>query len=85
MLGAYGNTGPARAFGVGNELQGFVMHDLVNLDDRIEGRSNWAFQMGDLADNEEGFACAPMQCSPVSTGAIDQCMKCCARRVARGF
>lgn len=46
----------ARAFGVLNEVQGFLWHDLWRLRDRIAGRSPWAFQEQDLVDNETGIA-----------------------------
>jgi len=48
-------TGTARTFGVLNEFQGFIMHDLFALPSTFEGRRGWAFQWSDLQHNERGI------------------------------
>ncbi len=58
-------TGTARTFGVLNEVQGFIFHDLgplINDAARsypsgifISTRQNWAFQWSDLQHNERGI------------------------------
>ena len=48
-------TGTARTFGVLNEGQGFIMHDLFALPSTFEGRRTWAFQFSDLQNNELGI------------------------------
>lgn len=50
----FGTTN-ARLLGIGNELQGLFLHDLTNLESRLDGTSPWAFQVEDLLDNEVGF------------------------------
>lgn len=47
-----------RSAGVANELQGFVRWDLLRMGSRLEGRSPWAFQWGDLVANERGIQAA---------------------------
>jgi hypothetical protein len=47
-----------RAYGVGNELQGLLMHDLPDLMNRLNGKRHWAFDWMDLAANEAGIASA---------------------------
>ncbi len=60
MAREYGGAA-TRAFGVGNELQGFVLHDLPDLSARLSGRRPWAFDWMDLAANESGIAEAQRQ------------------------
>ncbi|MEW6118373.1 MAG: hypothetical protein AB1553_15975, partial [Nitrospirota bacterium] len=45
----------ARLAGDANEVQGFIMHDIPNLPDRIKGNSPWAFQLKDAQANEMGI------------------------------
>jgi hypothetical protein len=45
----------ARLLGLGNEIQGFIMHDIPGLRSRLNGTSPWAFQFNDLKDNEIGI------------------------------
>ena len=50
----YGNFN-ARVFGVANEVQGFLWHDIWRLPSRFRGDTPWAFQLDDLINNERGF------------------------------
>jgi RHS repeat-associated protein len=54
IAGEYG-SGITRAMGVGNELQGFLFHDLPDLRNRLNGGRPWAFEFRDLVDNEVGI------------------------------
>jgi hypothetical protein len=54
LASKYGTTN-ARIFGILNEIQGFLVHDLRDLPGRINGDRPWAFQIEDLMDNEKGF------------------------------
>jgi len=65
----YGNPTIPRIFGMGNEAQGFLWHDLWNLWSRMTGQTPWAFQFDDLVANEVGFACADREC--------ESCVRCC--------
>jgi RHS repeat-associated protein len=42
-------------FGFINEVQGFLWHDLPDLQGRLSGHSPWAFQLRDLDDNFRGI------------------------------
>jgi hypothetical protein len=44
-----------RTYGVLNEIQGLVMHDLPDLRARLSGERPWAFQFSDLIANEVGI------------------------------
>jgi hypothetical protein len=44
-----------RAAGIVNEIQGFAMHDVPNIVDRITGESDWAFSIDDIFANEAGI------------------------------
>jgi hypothetical protein len=48
-------SGWTRAAGVANEVQGFIVHDIPNLPDRLKGISPWAFQWKDIRANELGI------------------------------
>jgi len=54
MAYTYGPT-ISRTLGVGNEVQGFLWHDIWDLDARIRGQRPWAFEWDDLMENEEGI------------------------------
>jgi RHS repeat-associated protein len=54
MTHSYGE-GVTTTMGVLNEVQGFVMHDLPDLDGRISGQSPWAFSVEDLEANKAGI------------------------------
>jgi hypothetical protein len=62
-------TPMTQMFGIANECQGFVMQDIPRLPARMVGRSPWAFEWDDLANNEHGFRCSGQQ---------DSCSSCCA-------
>jgi hypothetical protein len=44
----------ADVFGMGNEIQGLLMHDIPDLPGRIRGDRPWAFSLNDMWDNREG-------------------------------
>ena len=46
-----------RLFGVLNEIQGLLWHDLPDLRGRITGERAWAFHFNDFIDNEMGIVC----------------------------
>jgi len=45
----------SRIAGIGNELQGLVLHDVPDLPGRIMGERPWAFSLQDLRANEVGI------------------------------
>nr|WP_246459764.1 RHS repeat-associated core domain-containing protein [Puniceicoccus vermicola] len=49
------NAATARAYGVVNEVQGLVLHDIPRLRSRILGETPWAFSIDDLFMNEIGI------------------------------
>jgi RHS repeat-associated protein len=75
-IGMHWSVGEARAFGVGNEFQGFIWHDLFRLPSRISGETPWAFQLDDFAANEKGFSCVSM----VRSGQCGSCEECCDKK-----
>lgn len=68
----------ARPFGIGNELQGLILHDIRHLASRVRGQSPWAFQLQDLLSNENGFSCVIInQCLERGTEQ-SLCTTCCS-------
>lgn len=59
----------ARAFGIMNEYQGFLFHDLFRLPSRFRGQTPWAFDPADLSANEMGFS------SPIKSPVISMIEK----------
>jgi hypothetical protein len=80
-LASYYGTSAARFAGVGNEIQGLVLHDMPDLFGRITGKRPWAFQLEDLRDNERGFSYSEYinvfwdGSSPLELSCIEAC-KC---------
>jgi RHS repeat-associated protein len=70
----------ARLFGIGNEIQGFIWHDLFRLPSRLSGETPWAFQLDDLSANESGFSCA----DKVRSGECSSCVECCEKEREEG-
>ncbi len=66
-----------RFAGGANEIQGFVRWDILNIWSRITGKSPWAFQFDDLANNEQGFACVDRLASG-NDKQCTTCEECCA-------
>lgn len=74
-------TAGARIAGVGNEIQGLVLHDIPNLRGRISGEQPWAFQPQDLRDNERGFRCSERNRDTLDENDIRQnCIRSCQGR-----
>ncbi|NJD56185.1 MAG: RHS repeat-associated core domain-containing protein [Nitrospirae bacterium] len=78
MVASNFGTAGARAAGVGNEVQGLVLHDIPDIRGRISGERPWAFQWQDLKDNERGFQAAKKNCSNMSESDTRQsCIQRC--------
>ena len=68
--------GWGRTAGAANEFQGLVIHDLPNLQSRVSGRTEWAFQWQDLRSNERGFDAA----TAVDAGNEADCLVACRKQ-----
>jgi RHS repeat-associated protein len=76
LLAKRHGTNMSRAIGVGNEVQGLVLHDIPNLPSRLNGSRPWAFSPSDLVENERGFAFAN-QCPRGTETDLAQCLRQC--------
>jgi hypothetical protein len=74
LLGKNIGVSAARAFGIGNEAQGYFWHDIWDFQGRIMGERPWAFQVGDLESNELGFGC--VDCD-TGVPTVKSCSDCC--------
>lgn len=78
MVASNFGTAGARTAGVGNEIQGLVLHDIPNLGGRLSGEQPWAFQLQDLRDNERGFQCSERNRNNYNENDVRQtCIQSC--------
>jgi RHS repeat-associated protein len=81
LVGANYGSGLGRFLGFGNEVQGFVRWDLLRIGSRLEGNSQWAFQISDLRSNEIGFDCSKDICEETSEEEkVVSCIDCCREK-----
>lgn len=76
VVSNYG-SGVARTAGIGNEIQGLVLHDIPNLPGRLFSDQPWAFQLQDLRDKERGFRCAERNNNNSNPDTQQNCIQSC--------